>query len=98
MQTVKNDKHAIGYISLGSINDEIKALSIDGIYPSLENVQNGKYTVIRTFNLVIKEKNELIEDFLNFIASSEGNKVILDNQYIPILSKEYKSTKVKRVI
>ena len=84
MSTVANDPGAIGYISLGSLNDTVKAAAIDGAAASVENVQNGSYKVKRPFMIVYKnDSNELIQDFLNYIHSTEGAAVIQDEGYVP---------------
>lgn len=85
MTTVANDEYAIGYISLGSLNDTVKALKIDGVDASVENIKNGTYTVNRPFNLAVKsELNDAAQDFLNYIMSAEGQAVIEDEGYIKI--------------
>lgn len=84
MMSVKQDKYAIGYTSLGSLSDEVKAVYIDGVEPSEETVADGTYPIKRPFILVSKENgSELQEDFLTFINSEEGHAVISDKGYIP---------------
>ena len=85
MTTVANDEYAIGYISLGSMNDTVKALKIDGVEASVENIENGTYTVNRPFNLAVKEElTDATEDFMNYILSEEGQAIVNDNGYIMI--------------
>ena len=85
MTTVANDEYAIGYISLGSMNDTVKALKIDGVEASVENIENGTYTVNRPFNLAVKEElTDAAEDFMNYILSAEGQAIVSDNGYIMI--------------
>ena len=85
MTTVANDAYAIGYISLGSMNDTVKALKIDGAEASVENIKNGSYTVNRPFNLAVNgELSEAAEDFMNYILSAEGQAVIGGEGYIPV--------------
>ena len=86
MSSVANDTNAIGYISLGSLNDTVKAVNIDGAAASVENVENGSYKVVRPFNIVVKEgnTNPAITDFTNYIMSSEGQAVVEEQGYIPI--------------
>lgn len=85
MTTVENDEYAIGYISLGSLNDTVKAVKIDGVDASVENIKNGTYTVNRPFNLAVKgELSDAAQDFLNYIMSAEGQTVIEENGYIKI--------------
>lgn len=83
MTTVEGDENAIGYISLGSLNDTVKALKIDGVEATAENVASGDYTVARPFNIVTgAEVTETAQDFINFIMSAEGQQIIEDNGYI----------------
>ena len=85
MTTVAGDLHAIGYISLGSLNDTVKAIEIDGVKASVENIKNGTYKVARPFNIATKENlSENAQDFINFIMSSEGQKVVEENGYIAV--------------
>ena len=85
MTTVANDEYAIGYISLGSMNDTVKALKIDGVEASVENIENGTYAVNRPFNLAVKEElTDAAEDFMNYILSAEGQAIVNDNGYIMI--------------
>lgn len=81
---VVKDQYAIGYISLGSLNDTIKPLEIDGAAPSAETIKNGSYKVSRPFNIVTKdETNELTQDFIDYILSSDGQAVV-DTAYISV--------------
>lgn len=83
---VAGNKAAIGYVSLGSLNDTVKALSIDGVAATNENVKNGSYAVARPFNIATKgtpEEGSLTADFISFILSKEGQEVISDG-YIPV--------------
>ena len=85
MTTVAGDESAIGYISLGSLNDTVKALQIDGVDATVENIKNGAYTLARPFNIATKEGlSEVAQDFVNYIMSAEGQQVIADNKYIPL--------------
>lgn len=85
MTTVANDKDAIGYISLGSVNDTVKAVKIDGAEASADAVKNGSYKVSRPFNVVTKgELSAVAQDFLDFIMSADGQKVVSDNGYIEV--------------
>jgi phosphate transport system substrate-binding protein len=77
MATVAGNPAAIGYISLGSLNPTVKALAIDGIAPSAQNVENGSYPVTRPFYVATKgEPQGLARDFLDFILSAEGQAVV----------------------
>lgn len=83
MTTVAGNKNAIGYVSLGSLNDTVKAAKIDGAEATVENIKNGTYKVSRPFNIVTKDDlSEVAEDFVNFILSEEGQKVVEDKGYI----------------
>lgn len=83
MTTVAGDENAIGYISLGSLNDTVKAVKIDGAEATAENVANDTYKVSRPFNIVTGEKvSEVAQDFVNYIMSEEGQQIVEDNGYI----------------
>ena len=86
MTTVAGDEYAIGYISLGSLDDSVKALKIDGAEATAENVKSGTYKVSRPFNIATKENldNEVPKDFMNFIMSEEGQAVVEENHYIAV--------------
>ena len=74
MTSVADDEAAIGYISLGSLDDSVKALKIDGAEATADNISNGSYKVSRPFNIATKgTPNEVTQDFINFILSEEGN-------------------------
>lgn len=82
--TVELNKNAIGYISLGTLNNKVKALKIDDISPTIENVKNGSYKIQRPFLLVTNLENELSKDFINFILSNNGQKIIESKGYVGI--------------
>ena len=83
MTTVAGNKDAIGYISLGSLNDTVKALKIDGAEASAANIKSGTYKVARPFNIVTKDGvSAVAQDFISFIMSAEGQKVVSENGYI----------------
>ena len=85
MTTVAGDLYAIGYISLGSLNDTVKAVTIDGAAASAENIENGSYTIARPFVLATQEElSDEAQDFMNFILSDEGQTIVADNGYIPV--------------
>ena len=85
MTSVSGDKYAIGYISLGSMNDTVKAVSIDGVAASVENIQNGTYKIARPFNIVTKDSlSDTAQDFVNFIMSADGQAVIEKGGYIAV--------------
>lgn len=98
MQTVAKDTNAIGYISLGSLNDSVKALKIDGVEASEENIANGSYKLQRPFNLAYKESDldDLAKDFLAYVASSDGQKIVADLGHVPLKdSKAHEKKDVK---
>lgn len=94
LTSVAGDRYAIGYVSLGSLNNSVKAVKIDGTVPSIANINNGTYKISRPFNIAIKKGlSGVAQDFVNFILSSEGQNVIAANKYIQVPSKAYKSSK-----
>ncbi len=94
LTSVADDRYAIGYVSLGSLNNSVKAVKIDGTVPSIANINNGTYKISRPFNIAIKKGlSDVAQDFVNFILSSEGQNVIAANKYIQVPSKAYKSSK-----
>ena len=86
MTTVAGNPDAIGYISLGSLDDTVKALEIDGVAATVENIDNGTYKVYRPFNIVTKEGlSETAQDFVNFIMSEQGQAIVAED-YISVES------------
>lgn len=92
---VKGNNAAIGYISLGSLNDTVKALKIEDVEPTAENVKNGAYKISRPFNIAYKgDISGLTKDFVDFILSSEGQSVVADEGYVTVSENtEYTSSK-----
>lgn len=83
MTTVAGEKSAIGYISLGSLNDTVKALKIDDVEATADNVANGSYKIARPFNIVTKEEPTGAEaDFIGYILSEEGQKIVEEEGYV----------------
>ncbi len=83
MTTVSGEENAIGYISLGSLNDTVKAVKIEGAEATAQNVKAGTYPVSRPFNIVTKEEiSDLAQDFIDFIMSKEGQAVVTEEGYI----------------
>ena len=82
MTTVADNEYAIGYISLGSLDDSVKALKIDGAEATADNIENGSYKVSRPFNIAVKKdlNNDVAKDFMSFIMSKEGQKVVADEK------------------
>lgn len=85
MQSVAGDTYAIGYISLGSMNDSVKAVRIDGAEASVENIKSGTYKIARPFLIAAKDDlSAAAQDFIDFIMSADGQAVIEDNNYISV--------------
>lgn len=83
MTTVAGNKDAIGYISLGSLNDTVKALKVDGAEATAANIKNGSYKIARPFNIVTKDgTSETAQDFIKFIVSKQGQEVVSKAGYI----------------
>ncbi len=82
---VKGNDAAIGYISLGSLNDSVKALKIEDVEASAENVKSGEYKISRPFNIAYKDEPQgLAKDFIDYILSSDGQQVISDEGYVSV--------------
>ena len=85
MTGVAGDDYAIGYVSLGSLNDTVKALKIDGVEPTVENIKSDSYKVYRPFNIATKgEVSEAAQDFIDYILSAEGQQIVSDEGYITV--------------
>ena len=83
MTTVAGDEAAIGYTSLGALNSSIKALKVDGAEATAANVKNGTYKISRPFNIATKGTvSEVTQDFINYILSEDGQKIVESNGYI----------------
>ena len=90
---VAGSQYAVGYVSLGSLNESVKAVKIDGELPGVENINNGSYKISRSFNVAVKENiSPAAQDFLDFILSDGGQKIVAGNKYIQVQSKAYKSS------
>lgn len=94
MTTVSGDLYSIGYISLGSMNNTVKAIQIDGVSATVENIKSGTYKVARPFNIATKEGvSDTAQDFIHFIMSADGQDVIEENGYISVSdASPYSST------
>lgn len=85
LTTVSGDDYAIGYVSLGSLNDSVKAMAIDGAEATVENIKSGAYTIARPFNIATsKEVSEAAQDFINYIMSAQGQAVVSTSGYISV--------------
>lgn len=94
LTTVAGNKAAIGYVSLGSLNDTVKAVKVDGVEATAENVKAGKYAVSRPFNIVTgKDLTPLAQDFISYILSTDGQAVVDEKGYISVTQGEaYKTS------
>lgn len=82
---VNGDTYAIGYVSLGSLNKDVKAVKVDGVEATVDTVKSGKYKVQRPFNIATKDDvSDAAKDFISYIMSSEGQAIIEDNGYIKV--------------
>lgn len=85
MTQVAGNEGGIGYISLGSLDNTVKAVKVDGTEATVDNVIAGTYKVSRPFNIATKgDISEAAQDFINYIMSAEGQQIINDNKYIPV--------------
>lgn len=97
MTTVSGNDYAIGYASLGSLNDTVKAVKVGGVEATADNINAGTYTLARPFNIVTGDSvSEVAQDFINYIMSEDGKKIISDNGYIEVENTgSFTSSKVK---
>jgi len=87
-QVISSDPNAIGYISLGLVNEQVKALRITGVQPNLENVNNGRYTLVRPFLFVFSgEPAGEAKSFLEFVLSPSAQKLLLKEGLVPVVEK-----------
>ena len=85
LTTVAGNEAAIGYVSLGSLNDTVKAVTVDGVEATVDNVKSGTYTLSRPFNIATKgEPTGVAEDFINFILSADGQAIVEEENYIKV--------------
>ena len=85
LTTVAGNEAAIGYVSLGALNDTVKAVKVDGVEATVDNVKSGTYTMSRPFNIATKgEPTGVAADFINFIMSADGQAIVTEEGYITI--------------
>jgi phosphate transport system substrate-binding protein len=85
MTSVAGNPAAIGYVSLGSLNDTVKALEIDGVAPSVAGIKDGTYKISRPFNIMLSAKaGDAAKAFVDYILSADGQKVVTDNGYVAV--------------
>ena len=96
MTTVAGDDYAIGYASLGSLDDTTKAVKVEGVEPSVDTIKDGSYKISRPFNIATKDNvSDVAQDFINYIMSDDGQKVIEDNGYISVSDGKFESNGAK---
>ena len=88
MSTVKGNKNAIGYVSLGSLSSDVKAVKLDGVAPSTATVKDGSYKLQRPFKIAYAKLTDIDKDFISFIMSKQGEAVIAKEGYISTEAKE----------
>lgn len=90
LTSVAGNKKAIGYVSLGSLTDEVKSIEIDGVKATAENIKSGDYKISRSFNFAYKEDalSDIAKDFLKFVLSAEGQAIVEEEGYISIDTTE----------
>ena len=86
--TVSGNRNAIGYISLGSLSSSVKAVTVDGVYPSVAAVKDGSYKLARPFNVAYLTLTDVAEDFLSYVMSRDGQAVIEKKGYIKVNETE----------
>ena len=94
LTTVAGNKYAIGYVSLGSLSSSVKAVKIDGVSATVDNINNGSYKIARPFNVAVRNNlSNAAQDFLNYILSSDGQDIIAANKYIKVpAAKSYSAS------
>lgn len=84
LTNVSGDKYGIGYVSLGSLSSDVKAVKVDGIEATAENIKNNTYKAARPFNIAAKaEISDAAKDFVSYILSEEGQEIVSDG-YIKV--------------
>lgn len=86
LTTVETDPYAIGYVSLGTLNEKVKAVKVDGAEATADAIKAGQYKLSRPFNIATKGEatNEVVKDFMAYILSTEGQQIVTDNGYIAL--------------
>lgn len=98
MQTVAQDPAAIGYISLGSLDDSVKAVTVDGVEATAETIKAGEYAIARPFNVAWNKEEEMrtcVKDFMAFIHSEEGQAIVEEEGYIQVTAKDAEDEELK---
>lgn len=85
MSSVVGNEYAIGYISLGSLNSTVKAVTVGGVTPSAETIQDGSYILARPFNIATQSAlSDVAQDFIDYILSADGQAIIEANGYVAV--------------
>ena len=85
MQTVATTPNTIGYVSLGSLGDTVKALSVENVAPTTETVLSGEYKISRPFLYATSgELSESAQKYIDFVMSAEGQKIVEESGFIPV--------------
>lgn len=87
LNNVAGDKNAIGYVSMGALNDTVKAVKVDGVEATTDHVKDSTYGISRPFNVAVSKENALsdaAQDFFRYIMSAEGQQIVEDNKYIKV--------------
>ena len=98
MSTVKGNKNAIGYVSLGSLSSDVKAVGLDGVAPSTATVKDGSYKLQRPFKIayIDTKLTDIDKDFISFITSKQGEAIISKEGYISAEAKEDYTASARR--
>lgn len=92
MTTVAGNRCAVGYISLGSLNETVKPLKIDGVEISVESIHSDEYKLARPFTVAYRgELSETTRDFLDFVLSDAGQAGVASAKYVPVSSGDYRT-------
>lgn len=92
MTTVAGNRCAVGYISLGSLNETVKPLKIDGVEISVESIHSDEYKLARPFTVAYRgELSETARDFLDFVLSDAGQAGVASAKYVPVSSDDYRT-------
>lgn len=89
LTSVQENQYAIGYVSLGSLRDTVKALSVDGVACTAENIKNGTYAIARPFNIATKNNlSEVAQDFIDYILSADGQAIVEEEGYVAVTGND----------
>lgn len=96
ISAVSGNKDAVGYVSLGSLNDSVKAIKVDGVEATSKTVSDGEYPIQRPFNIVYNDSlSELGKDFIKYIHSKQGQAVVKENKFVEAKAEQAEYTSQK---